>query len=197
MFGRKIFFCFFPLLISLCTRTWFIFSFLTHTHKVCVWKENILFSFISYAQAHDLAFFLERYIFSCLHFPCHRRPLSATRVQASPPAPQATGAPVHRWRTRLPVSAVPATGACFCSSHRRPCPPAPVDLLTTGVPYRFVAIKDNVLHSIRTLCFPGRRHPDILPARPNITGPFMSVEVTLCAPDVLLTTVSMEGRALC
>ena len=159
------FFCFFPLLISLCTRTQFIFSFLMHTHKVCVWKENILFSFISYAQAHDLAFF-----FGTIHFllpPFSMPPASivcATRVQASPPAPQATGAPVHRWRTRLPVSAVPATGTCFCSSHRRPCPLALVDLLTTGVPYRFVAIKDNVLHSIRTLCFPGRRHPDILPA---------------------------------
>ena len=44
----------------------------------------------------------------------------------------------------------------------------PDDMLTTGVAYCFVAIKDNVLHSIRTLCFPGRRHPDVLPARSNI-----------------------------
>ena len=165
-FGRKMFFCFFPLLISLCTRTQFIFSFLMHTHKVCVWKENKLFSFISYTRAHDLAFFLERYVVSCHHFPCHRHPLSvppasivrATSVQASPPEPQATGA--HVSLTPLSLPPVPV----FCCSHRRPCPPAPVDLLTTGVPYRFVAIKDIVLHSIRTLCFPSRRHPDILPA---------------------------------
>jgi len=44
----------------------------------------------------------------------------------------------------------------------------PDDMLTTGVAYRFVAIKDNVLHSIRTLRFPGHRHPDVLPACPNI-----------------------------
>jgi len=73
------------------------FSFLMHTHKVCVWKENILFSFISYAQAHDLAFF-----FGTIHFllpPFSMPPASivrATRTQASPPTPQATGAPVHR-----------------------------------------------------------------------------------------------------
>ena len=115
-FGRKMFFCFFPLLISLCTRTRFIFSFLMHTHKVCVWKENIIFSFISYAQAHDLAFFWNdtfspASIFHAtgVHCPCHQRPGLSTRT------------PGHQ-RTRLLDSAVPATGACFCSSHRRPCP---------------------------------------------------------------------------
>ena len=151
-----------------------------HAHDLfflCVWKENILFSFISYAQAHDLDFFLEQYIVSCLHFPCHRRPLSVP--PASRPLHPHPRPPVP---TRLPVSAVPATGACFCSSHRRPCPPAPVDLLTTGVPYRFVAIKDNVLHSIRTLCFPGRRHSDIFRARPNIAHYIVIVIRTLLCP---------------
>ena len=111
-FGRNIFFCFFPLLISLCTRTRFIFSFLMHTHKVCIWKENILFSFISYAQAHDLAFF-----FGTIHclLPLFSIP-SASIVYAT--SVQATGAPIHHRRTRLPVSAVPATYACFCSSHQ-------------------------------------------------------------------------------
>ena len=60
------------------------------------------------------------------------------------------------------VKASPLASVRFCSSHRCPCPPAPVDLLTTDdVPYHFVADKGNILHSIRTLCFPcrGRRHP--------------------------------------
>ena len=89
---------------------------------------------------------------------------------------------VTRRRTLLPVSAVPATGAYFCSSHRHPYPPAPVDLLTTGVPYHFVAIKDNVLHSIRTLCFPGRRHPDVLPARSNIAHYIVIIIRALLCP---------------
>ena len=166
-------------LISLCTRTRFIFSFLIHTHMVCVWKEKKFFSSFCYAHAHDsflsllytcisflcsTTFFLERHthIFY-LHCPWHRRPLSL------PPAFR----PLHRHpRTPAPLStagahvslslASPPASVRFCSSHRCPCPPAPVDLLTTDdVPYHFVADKGNILHSIRTLCFPcrGRRHP--------------------------------------
>ena len=90
-------YCFFPLLISLCTRTRFIFSFLMHTHKVCIWKENILFSFISYAQAHDLAFFFWNNTLSPasifhatgVHCPCHQDPGLSTRTPShrrpSPP----------------------------------------------------------------------------------------------------------------
>jgi len=141
----------------------FFFFPYAHPQGLCLEGKYIIFFHFLCTGTRFSFFFLGTYVVSCHHFPCHRHPLSVP--PASRPLHPHPRPPVP---TRLPVSSVLATGACFCSSHRRLCPPAPVDLLTTGVPYRFVAIKDNVLHSIRTLCFLGRRHPDVLPARPNI-----------------------------
>jgi hypothetical protein len=125
-----------------------VYFFLTYVHAqgLCLKGKNI-FPFFSYAHAHDI-------FFSFLIMHTHRISLErsffettrassivpATSVHASPPAPQETGTPVHRRRTRLLIFVCPchrrpvlSTGAHFCFGHRCPYPSALIDLLTTGV----------------------------------------------------------------